>query len=150
MKGYFDTPSQLGTTCRLFVRASPEYGGGCCSWCVNHLGAAYAANCGCSTLHPYRGLGCFLLTHPRNSALRAALVIISTPLLHHGPSALRTALRRKAHNESMQKVVLYFDTPSQLGTTCRLSQPSHDSTPPLLHHGRRALSAVACYAPTKN
>ncbi len=30
------------------------------------------------------------------------------------------ALRRKAHNESMQKEVLCFDTPSQLGTTCRL------------------------------
>ena len=29
-------------------------------------------------------------------------------------------LRRKAHNESMRKVVLYFDTSSQLGTMCRL------------------------------
>ena len=37
---------------------------------------------------------CCVFTLPRNSAQRAALVIISMPLLHHGPSALRTAVRR--------------------------------------------------------
>ena len=50
-----------------------------------------------------RGAACYALRRKAHNE--------STPLLHHGPSALRTALRRKAHNESTRKVMLCFDTP---------------------------------------
>ena len=35
----------------------------------NRAGAAYAASCGCSTLHPYRGRERRVLTHPQTESM---------------------------------------------------------------------------------